>query len=202
MTALRICFVGDSITNGRLDDEYLGWPGRLCRAERARGHDLTLYNLGVRRDTSRDIERRWEAECAARLPVEFVSALVFSFGVNDTAEDGGIARVSIEESLAAARRMLTRAAAWRPVLWIGPSTGDPEPGSAWNRRIATYSAHYEKLAGELRTPYLDLFSVLIRDPDWLAAQRAGDGVHPTGPGYAIIAAAVAGWPAWRRWLED
>ncbi len=202
MTVLRICFVGDSITNGRLDDDYLGWSGRLCRAERARGHDLTLYNLGVRRDTSRDIERRWEAECTARLPQEFAGGLVFSFGVNDTADDAGNGRVSIEESVAAARRMLTRAAAWRPVLWVGPSPGTPESDSAWNARICKYSERYASLAGELDLPYLDLFPLLIRESGWQAALRAGDGVHPSGAGYAIIATAVAGWPAWRRWLEQ
>ena len=59
MTILRICFVGDSITQGTADKEYLGWPGRLCAGERARGHDLTCYNLGVRADTTADIARRW-----------------------------------------------------------------------------------------------------------------------------------------------
>jgi lysophospholipase L1-like esterase len=46
MTTLRICFVGDSITTGTGDDDYLGWPGRLCAAERRRGHDISIYNLG------------------------------------------------------------------------------------------------------------------------------------------------------------
>jgi len=52
MTVLRICFVGDSLTLGTNDDEYLGWPGRIAKRERAAGHDVTVYNLGVRADTS------------------------------------------------------------------------------------------------------------------------------------------------------
>ena len=44
MTELRICFVGDSITQGTGDDTALGWPGRLIAAARAQGHDFCGYN--------------------------------------------------------------------------------------------------------------------------------------------------------------
>ncbi|MEK9967464.1 MAG: GDSL family lipase, partial [Rhodospirillaceae bacterium] len=59
MATLRICFIGDSITVGSGDAGFLGWPGHLCVAETARGHDLTLYNNGVRGDTSAMIRPRW-----------------------------------------------------------------------------------------------------------------------------------------------
>jgi len=39
MATLRICFVGDSITVGSGDTDFLGWPGRACIAETQRGHD-------------------------------------------------------------------------------------------------------------------------------------------------------------------
>ena len=84
---MRICFIGDSFVAGAGDDDCLGWPGRLCAAARQAGHDLTLYNLGIRRDTSADIAARWEAEARARLPAEHDGRLVFLFGVNDCVED-------------------------------------------------------------------------------------------------------------------
>ena len=59
---MRICFVGDSFVNGTGDPECLGWPGRICAAARRAGHDVTYYNLGVRRDTSGDVQARWELE--------------------------------------------------------------------------------------------------------------------------------------------
>ena len=49
---LRMCFVGDSLLLGTNDDNYRGWPGRLCQRERETGHDVSLYNLGIRADTS------------------------------------------------------------------------------------------------------------------------------------------------------
>ena len=45
--ALRICFIGDSITNGYGDPEYSGWPAYLSAAARHGGTDITAYNLGV-----------------------------------------------------------------------------------------------------------------------------------------------------------
>jgi hypothetical protein len=52
---MRICFVGDSLVNGTGDPVGLGWVGRACAAARRRGHEVTCYNLGIRRDTSADI---------------------------------------------------------------------------------------------------------------------------------------------------
>jgi lysophospholipase L1-like esterase len=67
MKDIRICFVGDSYVQGTGDDECLGWAGRLCASARRAGHNITYYNLGVRRETSTDITRRWLAECEPRL---------------------------------------------------------------------------------------------------------------------------------------
>ena len=52
---MRIHFFGDSVVNGTGDGERLGWTGRVCSRARRAGHDLTHYNLGIRRDTRADI---------------------------------------------------------------------------------------------------------------------------------------------------
>jgi lysophospholipase L1-like esterase len=211
MTALRICFVGDSITNGTLDEAYLGWPGRLCEAERKRGHDVTLYNLGIRADTTALIAARWEAECRARLPAHTPGALVFAFGVNDTAEEGGTLRVPHDRSLDNARKMIGQARDWLPVLWVGPAPLDeeqqplrPAPGieySFHNQRIKALSDDYAALADEVGVPYLSIFDSLATDPRWLQALRDGDGVHPTGDGYRAMYELISVWPAWRAWFD-
>ena len=63
MNDIRICFIGDSYVQGTGDPECLGWAGRLCVTARRDGHEVTGYNLGVRRETSRDIAHRWLSEC-------------------------------------------------------------------------------------------------------------------------------------------
>ena len=211
MTELRICFVGDSITNGTSDDDCLGWPGRLCSAERNRGHDLTQYNLGIRAETSEQIAIRWRAECTPRLPELYPAALVFSFGVNDMVEEDGVLRVSKERSLETAKRMIGEARDWLPVLWVGPAPINddkqpfaPGPGVSYSfstDRLIDLSAAYGALANEIDVPYLEMMESLSQDDQWNKASGAGDGVHPTGPGYAAIARNVEQWSAWRTWLD-
>lgn len=212
MTVLRICFVGDSITQGTVDDDCLGWPGRLCSRERLAGHDITGYNLGVRAETTSDIRARWRAECEPRLPDEHPGAIVLAFGVNDMAEepDTGL-RVPPEESLENARAIVSEARAWRPVLWIGPAPVDlsfqpfsPAPGISYsfdNDRDRDLDRAYSELAAGLEVPYLSVFGSLSADRRWAEALVAGDGVHPSGQGYAALAELVGDWSAWRRWLD-
>lgn len=212
MTALRLCFVGDSLTLGTGDDAYLGWPARAVRRERAVGHDVTLYNLGIRAETSLDVARRWRAECQPRLPEPHRAALVFSFGVNDMAELDGELRVPVETSVETARTMIAEAAAWKPVLWVGPTPvvdeDQPFRSAAGvdyhfsSPRIAELSDWYASVANELGVPYLDLFTPLSASADWPESFRHGDGVHPREPGYALIAERVTGWSAWRMLFDQ
>ncbi len=212
MTILRICFIGDSITNGTGDGDFLGWPARLCVTEAARGHDLTQYNLGVRADTSRHIAARWRAEAEARLTDAFPGAMVFSFGINDMAEEEGVGiRVPLAESHSVAETIIGAAAEWKPTLWLGPAPADmaqqpirPAPTITYtfeNARTAELNESYKELAATLGVPYLDLFTPLAADPRWTAAQAAGDGVHPTADGYAMVADLVGAWSAWRAWMD-
>ncbi len=215
MVAIRICFVGDSITVGTGDDRYQGWPALAAAAEAARGHDLTLYNLGVRGDTSIQLAARWQAECRARLPDDVNGALVFSFGVNDAAieptADPERPRVPLAQSIATAREILSTAQSWLPTLMIGPTpvrvdgvqiVRSPQVTYDFlNQRTQTIDAAYAKLTAELGVPYLELFADLEGDPDWAAALRTGDGVHPSQAGYAMMAERIARWPAWRRWFD-
>lgn len=211
MTAIRICFVGDSLTNGTGDAQFLGWPGRLCADEARRGHDMTLHNLGVRSDTTELIARRWRSECAARLPDVFNGALVFMFGTNDMAEEeDGRLRVDMDCSVASARAIVGAARAWKPTLWLSPlpvveakmpfRSADGRLRDLRNARLAELSAAYAGVARELGVPYFDLFAELHEDGRWKAAMALGDGVHPPGDGYAIVSGRVGGWAPWRAWF--
>ena len=51
---MRILAFGDSFVAGVGDPDHLGWIGRALRGRR----EITLYNLGVRRETSADIAAR------------------------------------------------------------------------------------------------------------------------------------------------
>jgi acyl-CoA thioesterase-1 len=211
MTELRVCFIGDSLVLGTGDDDFQGWPGRVMHRERQAGHDVTQYNLGIRGDTTTMIEARWRAEAEARLPSGNPRALVFSFGCNDMAMDGGELRNTPEDAVASARRMINEAKEWLPTLWIGPmpvNDDDMPFSSAPGRerylsssRNVQLSDMFEDAAADLGVPYLDLFTPLMANSDWPQFYIKGDGVHPTRDGYATIAEHVIGWDAWRAWFD-
>lgn len=196
---MRICFIGDSFVNGTGDDECLGWTGRVCAAARKPGHDLTFYNLGVRRDTSDDIAARWRREAEARLPDDQDGRLVFSFGTNDcTPGDERGVRVPRSRTLANAETILAAARAWRPTVMVGPlPVGEHPPTDA---RIAALSSELGALCARLHVPYLDVFAVMAACEPWLREASRGDGSHPSSGGYAALARIVCDWTAWRSWL--
>ncbi|HMN81583.1 MAG TPA: GDSL-type esterase/lipase family protein [Burkholderiaceae bacterium] len=204
---MRLCFVGDSLTSGQGDPCKLGWPGRVAAAFHRRGIDLTVYNLGVRGDTSTDIAARWYAECHARLPAGAPGAVVFAFGVNDASEADGQARVPLEQSLANARRLLMQARTLWPCAWIGPAPIDEarqpltlESGETrWrsNAVIGAYDEAYRRLAAEFGVDYLGLFARLLAADDWVRRCLV-DGLHPDASGYEAMAALIEQWPAFRR----
>lgn len=199
---MRICFFGDSFVNGTGDDDALGWVGRVVSQARQQGHDITAYNLGIRRDTSANVAARWRHEAIARLPAECDGRLVFSFGANDCVSDAadGAPRVERAASLAHAKGILEAARRWRPTLMVGP--GVVADDTAANARICELSEGYQALCARMGVPYLEMCRLLSGSATWVAEALAGDGAHPNRAGYRIVADAVSQWAAWRTWLVD
>jgi acyl-CoA thioesterase I len=209
MTKLRTCFIGDSITNGTGDTTLLGWPGYLCQAETDAGHDITYYDLGIRGDTSADMQPRWQGEVESRLPRTLNCAIIFNFGLNDATEQDGAIRVPLGDSIKTARAMLSAAKTLHPTLWVGPSPVDDsrmplktdtgETRDKRNARTADYNLAFRALADELQIPYLDMLSALINDKAWPG--MLADGLHPAPDGHRKMAAIVGGWAAWRKIID-
>jgi lysophospholipase L1-like esterase len=195
--ATRIAFIGDSFVNGTGDPECLGWVGRVCRAAATRGHAVTVYNLGVRRDTSADIAARWQDETARRLAEGESSGLVFSFGVNDCVLESDRPRVAPEDTLRHARSLLAGARAVAPCLMIGPPPIDDD---GVNRRLDALNPALAALSRSLGIPFLDVLTPLRDSPVWRAEASRGDGAHPAAGGYDELAGLVDDWAAWRAWL--
>src|SRR5690348_6907770 len=149
--AMRICFIGDSFVNGTGDPHCLGWTGRICAVARRAGHDLTYYNLGIRRETSTDIRARWRDEAFRRLPASEPAGLVFSFGTNDTTIEDGRERVPPVASVEHAAAILREAERRCPVLMVGPP---PLADDDQNRRIVALSRQFERLCKQFDLPYL------------------------------------------------
>lgn len=190
---VRICFVGDSFVNGTGDPEKMGWAGRLCAMSTAKIHDITYYNLGVRRNTSADVKKRWQQECQARLPEASENMVVFSVGVNDTVIEHGQQRVKQSQSIENARQFLSMAQQQYAVAMIGPP---PIDDLAQNARIKELDAAFQVLCHDLSIPYLSVFSRLLAAPIWLKEVSSNDGAHPRSAGYAFFARLVKAWSDW------
>ncbi|MFV2057964.1 MAG: GDSL-type esterase/lipase family protein [Thiohalomonadales bacterium] len=193
MQDIRICFIGDSFVNGVGDSHYRGWVGRLCQLSTTPTREITAYNLGIRRDTSVDIARRWQTECIARLPTDSDARVVFSFGVNDTVIESNLPRVANSRSISVARRILSAAAQNYPVLMIGPPPVDDDEQ---NLRIQALDAAYADLCQAQQWDYLSIFEPLQAEPIWREEVSNNDGSHPRAAGYALLAEMIYEWPAW------
>jgi lysophospholipase L1-like esterase len=191
-----VFFVGDSFVAGVGDPQHRGWVGRLAERAHRIGAPITAYNLGVRRDTSDDILRRWADEVAVRRAAGAQERLVISFGVNDTTDDGRATRVAPEYSVANLHTLLAdAAAAGLPALMVGPP---PVADRVQNRRIAALDAQLAAVCAETGTPYVTVFAPLRNAPVWMDEVAAGDGAHPAAAGYDLLTDLVE--PAWQEWL--
>lgn len=202
----RICCFGDSLVNGVRDGEKGGWPMRLGRRllDEAK-REVTIYNLGIRAETTDGLKARWKFEAELRMVSEFPTVLMFSFGVNDAnhAEDRGeetTMRVSPAKSAGNASEIIGAAATLAPTLWIGPQAviNGSKSSQEINERLEGLNQIYLETARGFDVPYLDLFQRTLEDETWQRALRRGDGYHPDKAGYDRLAEMIWDWDGWKR----
>lgn len=183
---IRLCVFGDSFVAGVGDPTHRGWVGRV--AEYVLGElsiDLTVYNLGVRRDTSSDVGERWHREALARFSDECDNRVVVSFGVNDTTLQDGSCRVEPDESESNLAAILDRAAShgWATLV-VGPP---PIADQRQNVSTAVLDERFALLCQGRAVPYIHTFSHLAGVTSWTREAAQGDGAHPGARGYADLA---------------
>lgn len=195
---MRLCAIGDSFVNGTGDPDGLGWVGRIASSRMNAGSDLTVYNLGVRGDTSADILARFEREAAVRTGPGFDVRLLFSFGVNDCCPEGetGAPRLRLEETVANAAEIFRIVSAF-PVLMVGPP---PIADDTVNARLAALDPALAEVSEAAGIPYLGVFGPLRESDIWSREVAARDGAHPGAEGYAVLAGLVEGWSSWQDWF--
>lgn len=191
---MRILAFGDSFVAGAGDPDHLGWIGRALAGR----SDVTLYNLGVRGETSRDVSLRWADEAAPRLRTSEAVRLVFSFGCNDCTLEDGRRRVEAFATLKAAQAIVVGARGLAPVLLVGP----PPIADAGVLRasVVETNAALQSLAARMQVPFIDVHDRLLGHGAWLREAAAGDGAHPSAGGYAAMARMVVEHPAWRSFV--
>jgi len=92
---IRICVISAMpACTARVTTTTSSGPGDCAPRHGARDTTLPNYKLGVRRETSANIARRWQTECAARRLSSTQNHVVPSFGTNDVNLVDGWRRVA------------------------------------------------------------------------------------------------------------
>lgn len=201
----RICFFGDSIVAGVRDAQKGGWPMRLGQRLLIDARlDVTIYNLGIRAETSDDLKLRWQDDAERRRVDKFPLVLFFCFGLNDAmhAQDRGeetTMRVPHARSLANAAEIMAQARDMAPTLWVGPQAviDGGRSSKTVNERLEGVNQLFAETARGMDIPYLDGFEQTLRDEIWQRALRRGDGYHPDTAGYDMLADMIWQWQAWK-----
>jgi lysophospholipase L1-like esterase len=196
-SALRICFIGDSLVNGYRDEEFLGWTGRLCREEAKSGIEITCYNLGIRGNTSGDVLNRWESETSVRLKEGVETRLVFSFGINDCRIEDWKRGLSLQESIVNTTAIIGKASNNYSVLYISPP---PVKDINLTESILELTGRISEICNNFNVGCFDLCSALMNDVSWKQHVADSDGYHPLSGGYAQIAETILKWDKWRSWF--
>jgi len=194
---VRVCALGDSYVAGVGDPQHLGWVRRLAARTHTGGLPLTVYHLGVRRDTLADVAARWRRECDPRLPPGCEGRVLVAGGVNDATAVGDGVRVAPDDAVRHLRTVTSgaRERGWQ-VLVVGPAAVDDD---AHNARAARLDALLAAACADDDVPYVPVHRALAADPTWRREVRDGDGAHPSSGGYTVLASLVE--PAWTTWLD-
>ena len=182
------CFFGDSITLGVNDAPCGGWVTRLAGKAAEKGLNVppdTFYNLGVRKNSSRAILERWEAEFKARAIEGCPAYLVFCFGTVDMAAPHAVPNVPVGESAANAREILRKAKEYGTVLMV---SAPPVKNEEHNQRLEALCTAYSAICRTVEVPFVDIFHPLM---DAGYVDDLADGVHPGARGNDMIAALLA-----------
>ncbi len=189
---VRICVVGDSFVTGFGDPKALGWTGRVIARTRPDEVDLTLYDLGVRGDSSADVLSRWREETARRWREGCDNRLVVAMGTGDV--DGPL-------TIARSRLNLANIVDAAMAQGLSPFVVGPPPAldQDFNGRLEHVVTAQQDVCSRRSVPYVDCLHPLLTHEQWYSDLAAGDGLHPGAAGYGLLAWLVL-HSGWGRWL--
>ncbi|SDT79077.1 Lysophospholipase L1 [Streptomyces sp. TLI_053] len=202
---LRCLFLGDSFTQGVGDPEFRGWVGRVaadCWAGPGAGAaEVTVFNLGVRRNTSADVRARCWGETDVRVLPGADNRLVLSVGSNDAVEEAGRPRVEPDACLANVAALLDGARGRGLVPFVVGPPPVVDAGAPHLGRLLSLAEGIAGVCAARGVPFVDVTAALAADRTWVAEALAADGAHPGAGGYRRLADLVLGG-GFREWSAE
>jgi len=191
---LALVFLGASLVAGVGDPKGQGWVTRVVGRTQHPDLELTVYNLGVRGDTSADVLSRWATEVPLRWAGRSERRVVLSVGGNDVTAGITLARHRLNLA-----NLLDDAAASGVGAFVvsPPPTDDPE----LNERLEVLVDAQADVCARRGVPFVDCYAPLMGHDQWrtdLAASSVPH--HPGQAGYGLIAWLVL-HNGWAEWLQ-
>lgn len=192
-----VLFIGDSITDCGRNYDNVNDLGRgyamMVAAElnlRYPEKQIQFMNRGINGNRVTDLEQRWEQDCLAHNPT-WVSIYI---GINDTWRwYDSKAETSADEFYRTYRELLVRTKEHTNanIVLIEPFVLPvPEDRKGWRVDLDPKIHAIRELAREFGTYYVPLDGLFAQASTKAEpAYWAGDGVHPTDAGHALIAKA-------------
>ncbi|EIL96785.1 SGNH/GDSL hydrolase family protein [Rhodanobacter thiooxydans] len=170
----RVVFFGDSITDawGRAEGTHF-FPGK------------PYVNRGISGQTTAQMLLRFRQDVIALRP----AAVVLLAGTNDLAGNTGLASLPMIEDNLRSMTELAQANHIRVILAsVLPVSDYPwHPGLQPAGKVRALNAWLKAYAASSGATYLDYYGALANAQGGMDPDLAGDGVHPTPAGYAIMA---------------
>ena len=168
-----ICF-GDSITARELFDN--GTERLTPRLQRA-FNEWKIINAGISGDNTRDALNRLENDVLKYEP----DVVIILFGANDAASHKLIAIEEYEANLI----MIVRKIGHLKTILITPAPVDEaRPRNRTNEVLLQYSEAVKRVALLTGSQFIDLFSEMIKHPDYI--RMLSDGLHFEESGYELL----------------
>ena len=196
--SLKVTAFGDSLIYGYGDPVNGGWVEQLRRQWMATEPSHVLYNLGVRGDTTAQVNQRLEQEFLLRgeLRNKRPDLMILSVGVNDSPRVGkrsGRNMTDCDRFTLEIVNLLDKAQSLCPVIFVGMVPVDESKMPFldclhFNHEDQFRYKEFTKLACQMRDiPYLDVFDLWQeRGQTWINQHLCKDGLHPNTEGYNAL----------------
>lgn len=190
---------GDSITYG-LNDEKGGWVNRLRKElekdniSNASHVRDSVYNCGIRGDTTEDLLKRFDAECSARVEREDNPIILFAIGTNDSSTNTkGLNIIPIETYRLNLTKLFEKAKIVSDrIMFISLFPADEtktkpinwKPDRLYtNKSLEVYNSSIKEFCKEKNMIFVDLFKPIHKKA---YQELLSDGLHPNSKGHQKI----------------
>lgn len=196
----RILVIGDSLVYGAHDKEDGGWVHRLRldldrMVPPGQRPTYSVYNLGVRDDTTRKLLTRFESEVESRVKEGDSLFLMFGIGVNDSRyvnslDTPEIPADTFRENLGKILQIAQKLT--QKIIFIGLAPVNDAKISPFphlpdktytTERVKTYNNIIKTFCQENNVHFIDIFSVFI---SLNYHELLEDGLHPNSKGHELI----------------